>query len=85
MLLSAEAKFVSKKRVRIMVNLIYISRNSSHKHIRVIASSEDECLNFHRICHFGQDYRFLNYHTKKKNSNSCSNNRQKRENRSPKS
>ena len=83
MLLSAKAKFVSKRVVGVIANLIHMSKNNSHKHTRAIAISKDEYFNCYWMGHFGQNYRFPDYCNKKKNSNSSSNNRQKRENKLP--
>lgn len=79
MLSSAKAKFVSKRAVGVTADLANMSRNSSHKCSRAIVTSKDECFNYHRMGHFGQDCKFLNYHTKKKSST-----RQNRENNLPK-
>lgn len=43
MLSLAEAKLVNKRKVGVMINLIYISRNSSHKGSRATATNEDKC------------------------------------------
>ena len=76
MLLSAKAKFVSKKVLGVIANLVYMSRNNCHKRTGAIATREDEYFNCYRIDHFGQNYKFPDYCNKKKNSNSSSNNRQ---------
>ncbi len=74
---SAEAKFVSKRAVRVTANLAHMSKNSGQKR-KAKATSEDECFNCHKMGHFGRDCKFPDYRLKKKNSSStkqdCDNN-----------
>lgn len=57
-----------------------MSKNSSHKYNKAIAISKDKCFNCHKMCHFGQEYKFPNYYIKKKSSKSGSNIKQDWEN-----
>lgn len=76
MLSSAETKFVNKRGIRVTVELANMSSNSSHKHSRAIATSEDKYFNCHRMDHFNQNCKSLDYHSKKKSSNNGSSTRQ---------
>lgn len=63
LLLSAKAKFLSKKAARIIADLLYISRNSSHKRKAI---SKDKCFNYHKMRHYGREYKYLNFRLLKK-------------------
>ncbi len=78
-LLSAEAKFRSKRAVGVTANLAYMSRNIGQK-CKTKATSEDECFDCRKMGHFGQDCKFSDYRLKKKSSSST---KQDRDNDSP--
>lgn len=69
-LLLTKAKFISKRAVEIIANLIQMSKNSSYKHYKTMVINKNKCFNYYNIGHFGQDYNFFDYHIKNKSSNS---------------
>lgn len=66
----AEAKLLSKKAVGVIVDLVYMSRNSSHKR-KTTTTSKDKCFNCHKIGHYRKDCKYPDYRllNKKRSSN----------------
>lgn len=49
---SVKARFLSKEAVRMISDLAHMSKKSSLKHRKAIATSKDECFSNHRMGHF---------------------------------
>lgn len=65
----SEAKFLSKRAVEIIVELIYISKNNNQKR-KSMATIEDKYFNYYKIRYFRKNCRYLNYKSMKKKSTS---------------
>lgn len=62
-----QSKVFEQKVVGVIADLVHISKNNSHKR-KVL--SKDKCFNYHKIGHYGRDYKYPDYKLLKKKSNS---------------
>lgn len=68
-LTSVEAKFLSKKAVRLVAKLTYISTNNNQK-LKIIVISENKWFNHRKMRYFRQDSRYFDYKLLNKKSTS---------------
>lgn len=64
-LLLAKVKLLSKKTIRTITKLMYMSKNNNQKH-KAMPTSDNEYFNYHKIGYFGLDCRMPDYRLLKK-------------------